>query len=75
VTQKTRIAGILGERGLVLPAFGPAGSCTIAGETFREGDMLSLDGHAGNVIAGEVQVEIERPEADLARLEQWRREP
>ena len=51
-----------------------AGSCTIAGETFREGDMLSLDGHAGNVIAGEVQVEIERPEADLARLEQWRRE-
>jgi pyruvate,orthophosphate dikinase len=50
-----------------------AGRCTIAGETFREGDVLSLDGHSGEVIAGEVQVEIERPTADLARLAEWRR--
>lgn len=50
-----------------------AGRCTIAGETFREGDVLSLDGHGGNVIAGEVQVEIERPTADLARLDALRR--
>ncbi|MGZ5072762.1 MAG: PEP/pyruvate-binding domain-containing protein [Usitatibacter sp.] len=50
------------------------GRCTIAGETFREGDVLSLDGHTGDVIAGAVQVEIERPVADLERLARWRRE-
>ncbi|MGZ5081610.1 MAG: PEP-utilizing enzyme, partial [Usitatibacter sp.] len=50
------------------------GRCTIAGETFREGDVLSLDGHTGDVIAGAVQVEVERPVADLERLARWRRE-
>ncbi|MGZ5104615.1 MAG: PEP/pyruvate-binding domain-containing protein [Usitatibacter sp.] len=50
------------------------GHCTIAGETFREGDVLSLDGHSGDVIAGEVQVEFERPVAELAKLAEWRRQ-
>jgi pyruvate,orthophosphate dikinase len=49
--------------------------CTIAGETFREGDILSLDGQSGNVLAGEVQVELERPVEGLARLAEWRRLP
>jgi pyruvate, orthophosphate dikinase len=52
----------------------PDGSrCTIAGEHFREGDVLSLDGHTGEVIAGEVQVEIERPLEGLERLAELRR--
>jgi len=50
-----------------------AGTCTLAGETFREGDVLSLDGHTGDVIAGAVQVEIERPAAQLATVASWRR--
>ncbi len=50
-----------------------ANGCTIAGVTFREGDILSLDGHSGEVIAGEVQVELDRPVAGLAKLADWRR--
>jgi len=46
--------------------------CTIAGETFAEGQILSLDGHSGAVLAGEVKVEFERPVAALATLAQWR---
>ena len=46
--------------------------CTIAGETFGEGDVISLDGHSGDVLAGTVQVELERPLAALAKLAAWR---
>jgi pyruvate,orthophosphate dikinase len=46
--------------------------CTIAGETFHEGDVLSLDGHTGDVYAGAVHVEFERPAAALAKLATWR---
>jgi pyruvate, orthophosphate dikinase len=46
--------------------------CTIAGETFAEGQILSLDGHSGAVLAGEVKVEFERPVAALATLAAWR---
>lgn len=56
---------------LVVDANG--GHCTIAGETFREGDVVSLDGHSGEVIAGEVEVDVERPVEGLAKLAEWRR--
>ena len=46
--------------------------CTIAGVAFREGDILSLDGHSGEVIAGAVEVERELPVEGLARLQEWR---
>jgi pyruvate,orthophosphate dikinase len=46
--------------------------CTIAGETFGEGDVVSLDGHSGEVLEGTVQVELERPLAALAKLAAWR---
>jgi pyruvate,orthophosphate dikinase len=46
--------------------------CAIAGETFGEGDVISLDGHSGDVLAGTVQVELERPIAALAKLAAWR---
>jgi pyruvate,orthophosphate dikinase len=45
--------------------------CTIAGETFAEGEILALDGHSGEVLAGEVKVEFERPAEALARLAAW----
>jgi len=47
--------------------------CTIAGEIFREGDVLSLDGHSGDVLAGEAHVEFERPVEALAKLAAWRK--
>lgn len=61
---------LVGCESLVVDAEGDG--CTIAGERFREGDVISLDGHAGEVIAGEVQVQIERPVEGLARLREWR---
>ena len=45
--------------------------CTIAGETFEEGEVISLDGHSGEVLAGEVKVEFERPVEALAKLAKW----
>jgi pyruvate,orthophosphate dikinase len=47
--------------------------CTIGGHALREGDVISLDGHSGEVLAGQVQVELERPAENLARLALWRR--
>lgn len=44
--------------------------CAIGGEWFAEGDIISLDGHAGEVLAGAVAVEIERPIELLARIRQ-----
>jgi pyruvate,orthophosphate dikinase len=46
--------------------------CTIGGAAFREGDILSLDGHSGEVIAGAVEVERDLPAEGLARLQGWR---
>ena len=46
-------------------------NCTIAGETFAEGEVISLDGHSGEVLAGEVKVEFERPVEALAKLAMW----
>jgi len=46
--------------------------CTIAGEVFSEGQTISLDGHSGDVLAGEVQVEFERPVEALVKLAAWR---
>ncbi|HEX7465371.1 MAG TPA: PEP/pyruvate-binding domain-containing protein, partial [Usitatibacter sp.] len=61
---------LVGCEALVMDAGG--NGCTIAGERFREGDVISLDGHSGEVIAGEAQMELERPVEGLARLRQWR---
>lgn len=37
-----------------------------------EGDWLSIDGEAGTIHLGNADVVVERPEADLDRLAQWR---
>lgn len=47
-------------------------SCRLGGETFREGDQLTLDGDNGCVYAGALAVTHERPEAALAEVARWR---
>ncbi len=46
--------------------------CTLAGRAFSEGDVLSLDGETGEVFAGPVAVSVEKPEAQLSRVQSWR---
>jgi pyruvate, orthophosphate dikinase len=38
---------------------------------FAEGDEISIDGESGRVFTGAVQVEEERPSADLAIVAGW----
>jgi pyruvate,orthophosphate dikinase len=49
--------------------------CSIGGQWFSEGDSLCLDGHSGEVLAGAVQIETERPAELLAKLAHWRAVP
>lgn len=46
--------------------------CSLAGRWFTEGEVLSLDGQSGDVFAGPVSVEIERPTESLAQVARWR---
>ena len=39
----------------------------------KEGDWLSIDGEAGAIYLGRGDVVAERPEAELAEIESWRR--
>jgi pyruvate, orthophosphate dikinase len=39
----------------------------------KEGDWLSIDGEAGTIYLGRSDVVTERPEAELAEVESWRR--
>lgn len=45
--------------------------CRIAGRTFQEGEVVSLDGNEGCVYAGAVEVVTERPERELAAIASW----
>jgi pyruvate,orthophosphate dikinase len=44
----------------------------VAGRAFNEGDWLTLDADGGNVHAGRLAVEEERPTAWLAEVARWR---
>jgi pyruvate,orthophosphate dikinase len=45
------------------------------GETvLKEGDWLSLDGETGEVFLGRREIALERPEAEIAEIQRWRRE-
>jgi len=46
--------------------------CSLGGEWLAEGTIISLDGHAGEVLAGTVEVEIEKPVESLRRIADWR---
>lgn len=47
-------------------------SCSIAGKPLREGQLISLDGTAGGVYAGAVEILRARPERELAAVASWR---
>ena len=47
--------------------------CAIGPRTFREGDVITIDGETGHVYGGRVAVAIEKPREALAAVAQWRR--
>lgn len=47
--------------------------CRIGGKTMYEGEFLSLDGNNGGIYAGKLEVVLERPERELARIRNWHR--
>ena len=46
-------------------------TCHIGQHDFAEGDWLTLDGNAGTVHAGRLEVVLERPERELASIIGW----
>ncbi len=49
-------------------------SCSIGGKLLREGQVISLDGGAGGVYSGAVDIVRARPERELAVVASWRGE-
>ena len=47
-------------------------ACTIGERTFREGDVITIDGDTGCVYAGVVPAVVERPDALLRIVEGWK---
>ena len=47
-------------------------SCSIGGKSLREGQVISLDGNAGGVYSGAVDIVREQPERELAAVASWR---
>ena len=45
----------------------------LADAAIKEGDWLSIDGEAGAIHLGRGEIVAERPEAELAEIESWRR--
>ncbi len=45
----------------------------LGGAAIKEGDWLSIDGETGAIYLGRSEVVTERPEAELAEIESWRR--
>ena len=50
-------------------------SCTIGGKPLREGQVIALDGGAGGVYAGAVDIVRAKPERELAAVASWRATP
>jgi pyruvate,orthophosphate dikinase len=46
--------------------------CSIAERTFREGELITIDGETGHVYGGRVGVAIEKPRDALATIARWR---
>ena len=47
--------------------------CALAGQWLSEGQVISIAGESGDVFAGAVTFESERPTEALAKVAQWRR--
>jgi pyruvate,orthophosphate dikinase len=46
----------------------------LAETTIKEGEWVSIDGNAGTIYLGRGQLVLNRPEAELAEIERWRRQ-
>ena len=62
---------IVGTKALVINATNH--SAEVSGVTLNEGDWLSIDGETGAIYLGRCDVAVDRPEAELAEVERWRR--
>jgi pyruvate,orthophosphate dikinase len=49
-------------------------SARLGGIAIKEGDWLSIDGEAGTIHLGRLDVLVDRPEAELAEIARWRSE-
>ncbi|TSA15212.1 MAG: pyruvate, phosphate dikinase [Betaproteobacteria bacterium] len=49
-------------------------NCNIGGKALREGQIVSLDGGAGDIYAGAVDVVRTKPERELAAVASWRKD-
>lgn len=47
-------------------------SCSIGGKLLREGQVIALDGGAGEIYTGAVDIVRARPERELAVVASWR---
>ncbi|MGZ5896833.1 MAG: PEP/pyruvate-binding domain-containing protein [Xanthobacteraceae bacterium] len=63
---------IVGCAGLVVDVTGRRARAS--GTEFNEGDWLSIDGDAGAIYLGRLNVILDRPEPELAEVERWRAE-
>jgi pyruvate,orthophosphate dikinase len=50
-------------------------NCSIGGKPLREGQVISLDGSAGEIYSGAVDIVRARPERELAAVASWRAQP
>lgn len=48
--------------------------CVINGYTFREGDLLSIDGNSGAIYKGKVEIVHQKPDDLIAVVRQWSQE-
>ena len=71
VARQLNKAALAGCRDLTVDL--TARTCAIGGETFAEGDTICIDAGAGRVFAGTPEIVHERPEAELAEVERWRK--
>ena len=46
--------------------------CWFGDHTFREGDVITIDGETGNVFTGRVAVMVEKPHDALAAVARWK---
>ncbi|MBO0755227.1 MAG: pyruvate, phosphate dikinase [Bradyrhizobiaceae bacterium] len=47
---------------------------TIGQHSLREGDWLSLDGERGEITLGRREIIVDKPEAELAEIDRWRKQ-
>ena len=48
-------------------------TCRIGETLLEEGALVCLDGNSGHVIGGRPELTVDRPEADIAEMERWRK--